>query len=249
MTPSKTLWRSHPEKVILKDNEVHLWIASLVLNSKIIHKLRSTLSTDEIERADRFHFQKNRHSFIAGRGILRSILAHYLENKPREIGFIYNTHGKPSIANMPVGAGINFNLSHSHGLAVYAFTGRRRIGIDIERMRSNLSFEKIANRFFTSAEFEKLSALAHDEFIQGFFYLWTQKEAYIKARGKGLSIPLNQFGITISTDKTARINEIGRNRDEECIWSFYTLTPAPGYVGTLAAEGKNPRIKYWTWTG
>lgn len=248
MEPSKILWRARPGKVILKNNEVHLWCASLILDSKILHKLRSTLSTDEIERADRFHFQKNRNSFTAGRGILRSILAHYLENKPREIGFIYNTHGKPSIANMPGGTGINFNLSHSHGLAVYAFTRRRRIGIDIERLRSNLSFEKIANRFFTTAEYEKLRGLHHDEFIEGFFNLWTHKEAYIKAKAKGLSIPLNQFGVTINADQTVRINEIGRNPDEEYVWSFYTLTPAPGYVGALAVEGKNLTIKHWTWS-
>lgn len=249
MKRSITTWRQHPKKLILKDNEVHVWCSSLVLNSKILNKLRLTLSADELERANRFHFQRDRHSFIAGRGILRSILADYHQNKPREIEFTYNTRGKPSIVNIPGGLGINFNLSHSHGLAVYAITRRRGIGIDIERLRSNLSFEKIAKRFFTTAEFEKLSSLAHEEFMEGFFKLWTQKEAYIKAKGKGLSIPLNQFAATIKRDQTVRIKEIGINSDKECSWSFHTLTPAPGYVGALAVEGKNIRIKYWMWSG
>jgi 4'-phosphopantetheinyl transferase len=248
MKRSITTWRPRPKKLILKDNEVHVWCCSLVLNSNILTKLRLILSADELERANRFHFQKDRCRFIAGRGILRSIIAEYLQNRPKEIVFTYNTRGKPSIANMFGDSEINFNLSHSHGLAAYAFTRRRGVGIDIERVRSNLSFERIAKRFFTTEEFQELSSLAQDEFIEGFFKLWTHKEAYIKAKGTGLSIPLNRFAVTINSDQTVRSKEIGINPDEECGWSFHSLTPEPGYVGALVVEGTNVRIKYWMWS-
>ncbi len=225
-----------------------MWCSSLAVDPKTRDKLRSTLSTDELQRADRFHFEEDRHSFIASRGILRSILAHYLQNTPSEIGFTYNIHGKPLIANLHGDSGINFNLSHSDGVAVYAFARGRGVGIDIERLRSDLSFQKIARRFFTTREFEKLSTLADGDFIQEFFNLWTHKEAYIKARGKGLSIPLNQVSFTTNRDQMFTIKEIERDPDEGYDWSFHSLTPAPGYVGTLAVEGKNVRIKHWTWS-
>ena len=248
MTRSITTWRPRPKKLILKDNEVHVWCSPLFPNSKILNTLGLTLSADELERANRFHFQKDRCRFIAGRGILRSIIADYLQTRPKDIGFTYNTRGKPSITKMSGGSGISFNLSHSHGLAVYAFTRRREIGIDIERLRSNLSFERIAKRFFTTEEFEKLNSLAHEEFIEGFFKLWTFKEAYIKAKGIGLSIPLNRFVVTFDRGQTVRIKKIGINPDEECGWSFHSLTPARGYVGALAVGGKNVRLKYWKWS-
>ncbi len=248
MKHSITTWRSRPKKLILKDNEVHVWCSSLVLDSKILNRLRLTLSADELERANRFHFQKDQCSFIAGRGILRSILADYLQTRPKDIEFRYNTRGKPSITNVPLRSEINFNLSHSHGLAVYAVTQRREIGIDIERLRSNLSFRRIARRFFTTEEFEKLNSLTGEEFIEGFFKLWTHKEAYIKAKGTGLSIPLNRFAVTINRDQTVRIKEIGLNPDGERSWSFHSLTPEPGYVGALVVEGKNVRIKHWLWS-
>jgi 4'-phosphopantetheinyl transferase len=248
MKRSITTWRPRPKNLILKDNEVHVWRSSLVLNSKILHRLSLTLSADELERANSFHFQKDQCSFIAGRGVLRSILANYLQTRPKEIGFTYNTRGKPSIDNVPSRSEINFNLSHSHGLALYAFTIRREIGIDIERLRSNLSFERIAKRFFTTEESDTLNTLADDEIMEEFFKLWTHKEAYIKAKGKGLSIPLNRVAVTINRDQTVRIKEIKINPDKERSWSFHSFAPAPGYVGALAVEGKDITIRFWMWS-
>lgn len=248
MKRSTIIWRPRPKKLFLKDNDVHLWCSSLLLNSRALNRLKLTLSADELERANRFHFRNHQCSFIVGRGILRSIIADYLQTRPKEIRFRYNAHGKPSIADVSSHSEINFNLSHSHGLAVYAFTRRREIGIDIERLRSNLSFQKIAKRFFTTEEFENLNSLPHDEYIDGFFGLWTQKEAYIKAMGTGLSIPLNRFSVTVKKDQTVRVNEIRIKSNEEGSWSILSLKPKRGYVGALAVEGKSLTIKHWTWS-
>jgi 4'-phosphopantetheinyl transferase len=242
---SNPKWESPPKRLTIREDEAHVWLTGLNLRPSLLENLRNTLSTDELARANRFYFEKDRHHFIAARGFLRVILGRYLKLKPDSLKFIYTPHGKPEIANEVDYSYLKFNLSHSHGLALYAVTIGREIGIDIERVRANLSFDKIAKRFFTTAEFEKLSSLAHEEFIEGFFKLWTHKEAYIKAKGRGLSIPLNQFAVTINRDQTVRIKEIGINPDEEHGWSFHSLTPAPGYSAALAVEGKNLRIKYW----
>lgn len=247
MNPVRTVWRARPKKVILRDNEVHLWRSSLQLGSEIIEKLRSTLSADEIERANRFRSQKDRYGFIAGRGILRSILADYLKRSPGEIVLRYNDHGKPYISNMPVSCGIDFNLSHSEGLAAYAFTRGRRVGIDLERLRLNLSFEKIAKRFFTASEFASLAALDKEELPGCFFTLWTRKEACIKAKGKGLSIPLNRFVVTTDNSQIAGPKPAARHHDNAQGFSLHSFTPAPGYIGALAVEGKSLEIKHWIW--
>jgi len=248
MTTLDGLWNAPPADMAVSNDEVHVWRASLDLAESEVQRLAQTLSADERTRSERFYFERDRQRFIAGRGILRSILGYYLQIEPSEIRFTYNTHGKPSIANITEASGLNFNISHSHELALYALTRGRGIGIDIERLRSNLSFERIAKRFFPPAEFEKLRSLPPEEFVEGFFNFWTCKEAYIKAIGKGLSIPLNQFAVTVHANKTVKIQNSKTNHCEESRWSFYTLRPAPGYVGALTVEGKKLRIKYWMWS-
>jgi 4'-phosphopantetheinyl transferase len=245
----KPKWHLPPKRLIIRDDEAHVWLTELNLRPSLLENLKNTLSTDELARANRFHFEKDRHHFIAARGALRVILGNYLNIQPRNLNFTYNTHGKPRIANELDQNHVNFNLSHSHGIALYAVTLGREVGIDIERVRTNLSFEKIAKRFFSPLEFKTLVALPPSERIEGFFHCWTRKEAYIKAIGEGLSIPLDQFDVTLDPSDEAKIISIKGDSILAARWSLYALIPAPGYVGALAVEGKNLRIKYWMWTG
>ncbi len=248
MKVSKPKWHSPTKQLIIKDDEVHVWLTELNVKPSVLENLKNTLSTDELERANRFHFEKDRHHFIAARGILRVILGGYLDMKPRELNFTYNTHGKPRVLNEIASPEVNFNLSHSHGLALYAVTLGREIGIDIERVRTNLSFERLAKRFFSPLEFQMLSSLPPSERIEGFFNCWTRKEAYIKAMGEGLSIPLNQFHVTLKPGERARIVSIKGDSNLASGWSLHSLTPAPGYAGALAVHGRTVRIKYWMWS-
>ena len=249
MKEPKPKWHLPPKELVIRDDEAHVWLTELNLRPSLLENLKNTLSTDELARANRFHFEKDRHHFIAARGLLRVILGSYLQLKPHKLNFIYTTHGKPRILNEMDYDYLNFNLSHSHGLALYAVTLGREIGIDIERVRTSLSCEKIAKRFFSPLEFKTLVALPPSERIEGFFNCWTRKEAYIKAIGEGLSIPLDQFDVTLNPSDEAKIVSIKGDSILASNWSLYPLTPAPGYVGALAVEGKNLRIKHWMWSG
>ncbi|MGB7292541.1 MAG: 4'-phosphopantetheinyl transferase superfamily protein [Thermodesulfobacteriota bacterium] len=234
-------------KLTLGQHEIHVWSADLNVSQQLLKALENTLEVKEMDRANRFHFEKDRRHFIAARGILRVILGRYLKLKPDSLKFIYTPHGKPKIPNELDQNYLKFNLSHSHGHALYAITSGREIGIDIERVRANLSVEKIAKRFFSPLEFKMLNALPPSERIEGFFNCWTRKEAYIKAIGEGLSIPLNQFDVTLNPSDQAKIVSIRGDSTLASNWSLYPLTPAPGYVGALAVEGKNLTIKHWIW--
>jgi 4'-phosphopantetheinyl transferase len=244
----KQRWCKAPSKLIVGQDEIHVWRADLNVTQQLLEALEDTLEKKEMDRANRFHFEKDRRHFIAARGLLRVILGSYLKLKPNRLNFIYTPHGKPKIANEIEYNYLKFNLSHSHGLALYAITLGRKIGIDIERVRTNLSFEKLAKRFFSPLEFQMLSSLPPSERIEGFFNCWTRKEAYIKAIGEGLSIPLNQFDVTLNPSDEAKIVSIKGDSNLASYWSLYPLTPAPGYVGALAVEGKNLRIKHWMWS-
>jgi 4'-phosphopantetheinyl transferase len=244
----KQRWCKAPSKLIVGQDEIHVWRADLNVTQQLLEALEDTLEKKERDRANRFHFEKDRRHFIAARGLLRVILGSYLKLKPNRLNFIYTPHGKPKIANEIEYNYLKFNLSHSHGLALYAITLGRKIGIDIERVRTNLSFEKLAKRFFSPLEFQMLSSLPPSERIEGFFNCWTRKEAYIKAIGEGLSIPLNQFDVTLNPSDEAKIVSIKGDSNLASYWSLYPLTPAPGYVGALAVEGKNLRIKHWRWS-
>ena len=242
-------WQLPPKNLIIGDDEAHVWLTELNLRPVLLENLKDTLSTDELARANRFHFEKDRHHFIAARGTLRLILGNYLNIQPRNLKFTYNRRGKPKIANELDQDHVKFNLSHSHGLAVYAVTLSREVGIDIEWVRTSLSFEKIAKRFFSPSEFEMLVALPPSERVKGFFNCWTRKEAYIKAIGEGLFISLDQFDVTLNPRDEAKIVSIKGDSILAARWSLYPLIPAPGYVGALAVEGKNLTIKHWMWRG
>lgn len=244
----KQKWCNPPGKLILGQHEIHVWRADLNVGEQLLQTLEDTIEKIERDRANRFHFDKDRHHFIAARGTLRLILGSYLNIKPRNLKFTYNTHGKPKIGNELDQNYLKFNLSHSHGLALYAVTLGRDVGIDIERVRTNLSFEKIAKRFFSPLEIKMLESLPPSERIEGFFNCWTRKEAYIKAIGEGLSRPLDQFDVTLNPSDEAKIVNIKGDPVLASSWSLYPLLPAPGYVGALAVEGKNLRIKHWTWS-
>lgn len=247
MVNLKTKWRDPPKKLTLNKYEVHVWRAELNLKPQLLEKLKETLVKEERERANRFHFQKDKNHFTAARGVLRRILGKYLKTEPRRLRFKYNAQGKPAIANDSTSAVITFNLSHSHGLALYAITKKHEIGIDVEQIRSNIEVEKIAKRFFSKNEFETLTSLPLKKRVQGFFNCWTRKEAYIKAMGEGLSIPLNQFDVTLLPGETAKILQIRGNPDEAAHWSLYEISPTPGYIGALAVKGHNFIIKYLNW--
>jgi len=245
--PSYSLWETPLELVGLDPDKVHVWRASLDVAPERIQSLSRTLSADERERAERFHFLRDRNRFVAGRGLLRILLGRYLEMAPDQLRFGYNSHGKPFLANEDTF--VRFNLSHSGALALYAVTCGREIGIDVEYVSEDVDIAGLGARFFSTSEVAALNSLPADQKQRAFFACWTRKEAYIKARGEGLSVALDGFSVSLSPHEPVALLEVQDNPEESSRWALIELDPGPRYAGALAVEGHDWRLKCWESTG
>ncbi len=217
------------------------------LTETLVAKMRPTLSLEECARADRFHIARDRNRFIVARGSLRVILGSYLNQAPAAVNFCYSNYGKPALSdeNSVVTNGVTFNLSHANELALIAVTRDRQVGVDIEFIRPDFASEKIAARFFSRQEVEVLQGLPGAQRAEAFFKCWTRKEAYIKALGEGMSMPLDQFNVSLAPGSAASL--LGNLRDpaEVSRWSMQDLSPGPGYFAAVAVEGDAWQLKCW----
>ncbi|HEY0378614.1 MAG TPA: 4'-phosphopantetheinyl transferase superfamily protein [Pyrinomonadaceae bacterium] len=230
------------EAEMIRRNEVHVWHADLDRTAERMPDLLQTLTPDEREKAGRFRFRKDRDRFVVARGLLRAILGDYLQVRPRQLRFTYGPHGKPSLPSEFGRGALQFNLSHSQGQALYAVACRRRVGVDIEQVRSDFTCLEIAQRFFSSREVDVLRSLPPEKQTEAFFNCWTRKEAYIKARGEGLSLPLDQFSVSLAPGEPAALLSCGESQ-EPSRWSLRGLEVGPGFVAALAVEGHDYRLK------
>jgi 4'-phosphopantetheinyl transferase len=213
----------------LGPREVQVWGIWLNGSDESLAYYRSTLSSEELQRAERFRFEKLRHSYTRSRGSLRVLLAHYLGHPPNEIELICRPKGKPTLRDS---SRIDFNASHSGQMALYAFTTGCELGVDVEQLRKLDDPESIAARFFSTAEASELLSLSPEQRGSAFFRCWTRKEAYVKAIGDGLAIPLNRFQVTLLPGVPARFVQI--TDDMAADWTLDHLELAPGYLGALA---------------
>jgi 4'-phosphopantetheinyl transferase len=242
-------WDLPPKDIVLGSNEVHIWRASLDLEASQIHLLGRILNADERARAKRFYFQKDRKQFIVARGLLRVILGRYLGIQPRQLRFCYGEKGKPALAREVDEDGLHFNSSHSNGLALYALTRNREVGVDLECIRPDVADEHIAGLFFSPQEFQELCSLHINKRREAFFNCWTRKEAYMKAKGNGLSLPMNQFEVSLIPEEPAVLLSTNEDPQEASRWSLQKLDPGLGFVGALAVEGHNMRVVCYHWPG
>ena len=239
----------HPTSNIQRPgtDEIHVWRASLDLPAIDLHQLQATLTADEIERAARFYFQKDRDRYIAGRGILRTILGRYLDIDPGEIRFDYGLYGKPALASSMHRQDLSFNVSHSHGLALIAIAAGREVGVDIEYIRPGVEIESIAQRFFAPSENAVIRALTGRQQRETFYNCWTRKEAFLKARGDGMTCPLDQFEVSVAPGVPAALISTHDDPRQAARWSLQELPVDPGYVATVAAEGNDWKLEIGDW--
>lgn len=217
----------------LDDHQVHVWSVRLNDHGLDISGLQGMLSSDECERAARFRFDTHRAQYVLTRGTLRWLLASYLDVAPREISFRYSDHSKPGLA-APANTHLEFNISHTEGMAIFGFTRGRRIGVDVENIRSDFRADEIAERFFSLAERTLLREIPLQRRHETFFRIWTRKEAYIKALGEGLSHPLHQFDVSL--DDPARLIATRPNAAEAQRWQLENLSVAPGFAAAAVVE-------------
>lgn len=222
----------------LANDEVHVWRIALDRSEEEIARLGQLLGPAEQERAGRFRFLADRNRFIVGRGVLRTLLGRYVGQAPAQIQFRYAGAGKPFLREHT----LQFNLAHSGKLALLAVAGQRTVGVDVEQMRQSLEVMTICDRYFEPEEQALLRAETGERQRTLFFMAWTRKEAYMKATGLGLYMPLDEFGVLPAPGTGALRLQLQKNPAESAGWSVRDLEPGPGYAGAVAVAGHDWKL-------
>lgn len=238
-------WPEPPDNLILATNDVHVWRLPLTQPAEVRQQLAAFLDPDERDRASRFHFEKDRHHYTVGRGVLRILLGRYLGLSPAAIKFRYGQQSKPALTNDAAPFDLRFNLSHSHGEALLAFSHGRELGVDIEQIRHLNDAESIATHYFSAQDIATFLALPPEQRDEGFFNCWTRKEAYIKAIGEGLSHPLDTFDVSLTPGQPAQLLAVRSDPNELARWQLIDLKPVPGYAAAIIVEGEDFRLHCW----
>jgi 4'-phosphopantetheinyl transferase len=223
----------------LHGSDVHVWLSFLpeIHDPALLDAYRLMLSAEERQRKGRFVFSADRHSYLVTHAMLRIVLSKYAPIQPQAWQFVTNGYGRPEIANAdPSAKQINFNVSHAHGLVVVAVTRAPAVGVDVEEVRARPAPAELADRHFTPQEILALQALPENRQSDRFYEFWTLKEAYIKARGLGLSIPLNQFSFQFEGDRTVHFGAEPSLQDSAESWKFWQFCPSADHVLALCVH-------------
>ncbi len=230
-------WMRPPTNLRLQNDEVHVWRSTLDLPTESIERFAILLSSDEQIRADRFRFVQHRQRFIAGRGILRSLLGRYLQIEPDRVQFLYSEKGKPFLADQS----LQFNVAHSQGLALYSVALDRPVGVDLEQIRAIADLDSLTQRFFTSNEYAAITALPINQQSRTFFRYWACKEAYLKATGDGLA-KLQELEISLSS-KQACLKKIPQGNIAD--WHLRELDLEEDFVGAIVTSNQHLNLTCW----
>ncbi len=229
----------------LGDNKVQVCLvrSDRVTNPTLLDRYRQLLSVEESERLERFAFQRDRHQFLVGRALLRTMLSCYGSIEPRDWIFETDRFGKPEVRQTAFLPPLRFNLSHSGDVCICAATLRRDLGIDVERIENAVDTD-LARRVLSEAELEDTMSRPPDAQSARFFDYWTLKEAYVKARGEGLSIPFKSVQFKLHPEGWVRVSFERQINDRESSWQFRQLAIQEGYKAALAIRvGKAPEIE------
>jgi 4'-phosphopantetheinyl transferase len=219
--------------------EIHLWLAFYdeITEERLHSAYRELLNAAEKEQELRFHFPSDRRRYLITRALVRTVLSRYVSIHPREWIFSTNAYGRPDIVNAQArDACLVFNISHTHSLIVLGVTKRRALGVDVENFRAREASIDIADRYFAPQEVAVLAAAPPQQQQYRFFEYWTFKEAYIKARGMGLSLPLEKFSFYYPDDHAVEIAIQPELADDSARWQFWQFRPTSEYLVAICAE-------------
>jgi len=247
MMTNPIIWHIPIENLNLAGNDIHIWLISEDNSPLALKELGEILSSDEQERANRFHFERDKKRYIVGRGSLRTLIGkYYLDIEPERLEFCSGSKGKPALKDTFGGGRLKFNQADSNGMVLYAFSQTHEIGIDIECIRDISNMQEIVEGSFSEYEIAAFSALPDDEKQVAFFNCWTRKEAFIKAIGQGLYFSLDQFDVAFTPVETPKILSIRGDRSEAAKWRLFDLKPLHGYSAALAYKGRILETSYWS---
>ncbi len=237
-------WLVPPDLLTLHDGEVHVWRGIVDIPSSDLQVYWETLNGDEQQRARRLRFTQHQRRFTAARGMLRSLLGHYLDLAPQDIELGIGSHGKPFVEN-PVARNLYFNISHSQRIALFGFSHESEIGIDVEGPQPRLDYQSVAKRIMSSQEQVWLNSLPIPKQKTAFLTCWTRKEAFAKAYGKGLTFPFRDLTVTFQPDQLASIVNIKDPWLNSRPWTMFPVYPRARYAGALVVAGRPHTIRYW----
>ena len=241
-------WPPPPAAPRLSPAEVHVWRVELEPPDAVISDLRNSLSHDERDRADHFVFDRDRRRFTVAHGILRAVLARYHRVEPADMAFETARAGKPHLAPSRHGRFLQFNLSHSRGLALVAVTSGCEIGVDLEWLNDAVDIDQVASVVFSPVEIALMNRLAEPQKREAFFNGWTRKEAIVKALGAGLGYPVQQLTVSIAPNEPVRLKRADRDAMSPSRWTLEALSPGQGYVAAVAHRGPRRTLRLWQWS-
>jgi 4'-phosphopantetheinyl transferase len=204
-------------------------------NNDLLQRYRALLSPPELQAQQRFHFEKDRHRYLVTRALVRTVLSRYAPIAPQDWEFAANAYGKPSVAksmahSAALAQTLSFNVSHTQDLVVLGVTHGAALGVDVESTQRGAALDA-AQAFFAPSEVADLAQLPAHLQADRFFQYWTLKESYIKARGLGLSIGLDQFSFDLSQPGRVRLWVAAH-------WRFWQLRPSPQHWVAVCARSQ-----------
>lgn len=229
------------------DGEIHLWSALLDQPDEIINRFYSVLSEEEKYRINKYKFKFLRDRQTVSIGLIKSLISNYLNIKTEEINFVQNKYGKPSLHPELNEIDLQFNVSHSEHLGMFAFTTGQELGLDVESIQETPNLNEIIDMCFS--DFEKEWFYKSEPGLQEelFYKVWTGKEAFIKAIGTGLSFPLKEIEFKINSKKIIEFKSINGDLSYRRKWNIYTFNPLPNFISSLVVETNGLKIRKYSW--
>ncbi len=238
-------WTDPPARLRLSPEHVDVWRISTALKEDALKIFDSVLSPDQRARAERMRVAEKRQQYIIAQGLTRILIGNVLDADPTAFEFDRGPKGKPYLGGAFADAGIQFNMTHTSHMALVAITLTREVGIDIERIRENLQWEKLARRYFSPLEYSGYSELHEDVRLRAFFTCWTRKEAVLKAIGTGLGGGLASFDVSVDPDVPPALLGNRWKGHFHGHWTVTQLEPGEGYVATLVTERDGFEVRCW----
>lgn len=227
------------KKLEVSEQNIDLWMVYYddIVDEALLANLRALLNDAEREKVERFHLADDRKRYLVTRALVRTVLSRYADVAPVDWVFSANVYGRPEIANRHEDTdGLRFNLSHTRGLIVLGVSRWRALGVDVEHLQVRQVSAGIAERFFSPAEAAELARVPSAQWQDRFFEYWTFKESYIKARGMGLTIPLDRFSFDYPFEGAVQIVIDPELGDDGGRWGLWQFRPRPEYLLAVCAE-------------
>lgn len=227
----------------LKSNEVHIWRANLLTSPLLLEQAKQLLSADELQRGQRLYSSELRQRFWLAHAWKRCILAQYVSQPPSQLNFARGEYGKPFLILPADMQSVQFNMSHSGDMVLFAIMQNVEVGVDIELINWQVEALQLAQRFFAPEEYELLHNVPGSQLIPAFYRIWTLKEAVIKALGKGLHYNLSEFAVHLADDYAHCLHLLPLHRVDS--WNVFTFPVQDQYVAAFAAPSTIKQCYFW----